>query len=374
MGDNLVTLATLTYNKALILKDFLHKAGIKAIISSIHPESSILSSGVFVQINENDLPQALKVTESTNWLAESIVGEKTPESDHKESKIILVPVDFSDYSMRVCEIAFNIAEKMNYHISLIHVYLSPLFQSALSYGASHFPKGNDKDSKTELLKAKEEFEELSKAINEKIKSNELPQISYKYIIKEGIPEEEILKYSKEINPKLIIMGTRGKHRKDVDLMGSVTAEVIDRANSNVIAIPENTPLKVFKDVKHIAFITNFEQYDLIAFDSFMNSWKPYQFSITLLHLAGSPDAWNEIKLAGIKEYFQRQYPLIDIHYDVVKDDDLLKSLDSYIQNNKIDIIALTSHKRNIFTRLFNPSIAQRMIFHSDTPLLVMNIR
>ena len=53
-------------------------------------------------------------------------------------------------------------------------------------------------------------------------------------------------------------------------------------------------------------------------------------------------------------------------------DNLLKGLEQYIKDNQIDIIALPSYKRNIFARLFNPSIARKMIFHSDTPLLVMN--
>lgn len=77
-------------------------------------------------------------------------------------------------------------------------------------------------------------------------------------------------------------------------------------------------------------------------------------------------------MAGIKEYFQKQYPELEIHYDVVMNDDFLKSFDGYIKANKIDIITLTSYKRNIFARLFNPSIARKMIFHSDTPLLVIN--
>jgi len=95
----------------------------------------------------------------------------------------------------------------------------------------------------------------------------------------------------------------------------------------------------------------------------------------LIYLADAKevkDTWNEIKLAGIKEYFQKQYPELEIHYDVVKNDDFLKSFDEYIKTNKIDIITLTSYKRNIFARLFNPSIARKMIFHSDTPLLVIN--
>ena len=57
------------------------------------------------------------------------------------------------------------------------------------------------------------------------------------------------------------MGTRGKNQKDIDLIGSVTAEVIDRSRTAVLAIPENTPFKQFSEVKRIAFITNFDQRD-----------------------------------------------------------------------------------------------------------------
>lgn len=96
------------------------------------------------------------------------------------------------------------------------------------------------------------------------------------------------------------------------------------------------------------------------------------FSVSLIHLTDSKDTWNEIKLAGIKEYFHKQYPGLEIHYDVIMNDNLLKGLDQYIKDNQIDIITLTSYKRNIFARLFNPSIARKMIFHSDTPLLVIN--
>ena len=191
------------------------------------------------------------------------------------------------------------------------------------------------------------------------------------MLREGIPEEEILRYAKEYRPVIIIMGTRGKNQKDIDLIGSVTAEVIERSRVPVLAIPENTPFIQFSEVKRVAFITNFDQRDLIAFDSQINSLKPFHFSISLIHLTDVSNTWNEIKLGGIKEYFQKQYPQLEIYYDVVKNDDLLNSLDNYIKTNHIGIIALTSYKRNIFSRLFNPGIARKMIFHSDTPLLVI---
>lgn len=222
-----------------------------------------------------------------------------------------------------------------------------------------------------LQKVHADLNVLSDKVKVKVASGEFPDVKYVCVLREGIPEEEILRYAKEYRPVIIIMGTRGKNQKDIDLIGSVTAEVIERSRVPVLAIPENTPFKQFSEVKRVAFITNFDQRDLIAFDSLINSLKPFHFSISLIHLTDVSNTWNEIKLGGIKEYFQKQYPQLEIYYDVVKNDDLLNSLDNYIKTNHIGIIALTSYKRNIFSRLFNPGIARKMIFHSDTPLLVI---
>lgn len=112
-------------------------------------------------------------------------------------------------------------------------------------------------------------------------------------------------------PIIVVMGTRGKSQKDADLLGSVTAEVIDRSRVTVLAVPENTPFKDFSFAKRIGFITNFNQRDLIAFDSFITLLKPYSFSVSLLYLeeaSKTNDTWNKIKLAGIKDYFLAQYP------------------------------------------------------------------
>lgn len=118
---------------------------------------------------------------------------------------------------------------------------------------------------------------LSDKIKEKVASGEFPDIKYSCILREGIPEEEILRYAKEQRPKVIIMGTRGKSQKDIDLIGSVTAEIIDRSRTAVLAIPENTPFKEFNEVKRIAFLTNFDQRDLIAFEAFSIRGNPFIF-------------------------------------------------------------------------------------------------
>ena len=338
MEDKLVTLAILTYTKAQILKNVLENEGIETYIHNVNQIQPVVSSGVRLRIKESDLPRALKITESSTWLSESIVGEKEPKVKDKSNKI-LIPVDFSNYSMKACEFAFNLAKTENAEVILLHVYFTPIYASSLPYGdVFNYQIGDEESVKTIIQKVHSDLNALSEKIKEKVTSGEFPNVKYSCILREGIPEEEILRYAKEQRPMVIIMGTRGKNQKDIDLIGSVTAEVIDRSRTAVLAIPENTPFKQFSEAKRIAFITNFDQR----------------------------------KLAGIKEYFHKQYPGLEIHYDVVMNDNLLKGLDQYIKDNHIDIITLTSYKRNIFARLFNPSIARKMIFHSDTPLLVIN--
>jgi nucleotide-binding universal stress UspA family protein len=255
---------------------------------------------------------------------------------------------------------------------LLHVYFTPIYTTSLPYGdVFNYQLTDDENVKNILQKVHADLNTLSDKVKAKVASGEFPNVKYSCVLREGIPEEEILRYSKEYRPRIVIMGTRGKNQKDIDLIGSVTAEVIERSRVPVLAIPENTPFKQLAEAKRIAFITNFDQRDLIAFDSLIAALKPFHFSVSLIHLSDVKDTWNEIKLGGIKEYFQKQYPDLEIHYDVVMNDDFLNSLDNYIKTNHIDIITLTTYKRNIFSRLFNPGIARKMIFHSDTPLLVI---
>lgn len=374
MEDKLVTLAILTYAKAQILKTILEDEGIETYIHNVNQIQPVISSGVRVRIKESDLPHALKIIESSAWLSEDVVGGKVSQTKSTSNKV-LIPVDFSGYSMKACEFGFNYAQNTGAEVILLHVYFTPIYSTSLPYGdIFNYQLSDDENVKTILQKVHAELNGLLDKVKEKIASGQFSNVKYMCVLREGIPEEEILRYVKDCCPRIVIMGTRGKNQKDLDLIGSVTAEVIERSRVPVLAIPENTPFRQFSEVKHIAFITNFDQRDLIAFDSLIASFKSFRFSVSLIHLSEIKDTWDEIKLGGIKEYFHKQYPQLDIHYDVVQDDDLLNNLEQYIEKENIDIIALTSYRRNIFYRLFNPSIARKMIFHSDTPMLVLTNR
>ena len=72
------------------------------------------------------------------------------------------------------------------------------------------------------------LKELTDTIDKLMADGEIPEVKYTCLLREGIPEEEILAYAREESPLMIVMGTRGENMTEYGLMGSVTAEVIER--------------------------------------------------------------------------------------------------------------------------------------------------
>jgi len=366
MEDKLVTVAIHSYERAIILKGILESEGIEVYLHNINEVQPMISAGVRVRIKESDLATALMVIEKVDF------GEKTDEVAQPEPKRILVPVDFSDYSIRAARFAFRLAKNIDASIVILHTYYSPYYTGGMPISdAIAFDENSEKALRMQQQKNKDNMDQLTDLLRKDIASGLLPDIPFITKFREGVPEEQILIYSKKHKPFIIMMGSRGKDAKEASLMGSVTAEVIDRSLVPVFAFPENTPIETFEEIQNIAFITNFDQRDLMAFESMMLLMKNYKFKVCFIHLSSEHNAWNEIQIAGIKEYFCRNYPDIESTYCVIDTENMVKDLDQFITNHQIDVLTVISQKRNIFARLFNPSIAHKMIFHSDTPLLVL---
>jgi len=373
MEDKLVTLAIHTYQKALMLKLYLENEGIEVYLHNVNLIQPVVSSGVRVRIKERDLPKALQLIEDSDFFMEmekQAVGEKKSKD---KKKCVLIPIDFSDYSLKACKLGFNFARINEAEVHLVHSYYSPYIPASIPFGDGFvYEPRNEENIKEIFRKTQGEMAKFKKLVKAKIDAGEWENVKFSCSIKEGIPEEEIITLSKELKPIMIVMGTRGKNQKDLDLLGSVAAEVIDRSKYPVFAIPENTPFSTFEEIKKIAFGTSFDQKDLVAIDAlFKRSHFNNNVQFFLFHISHKPDSWNEIKLGGIKEYFAKQYPEVTINYEIIDSNNMVVNIDKFVTSNQIDLIALSTYRRNILSRMFNPSIAQRMLFHTDTPLLIL---
>lgn len=363
--DHLVTIAIHTYQKAQMIKMLLESQEIEVHLHNVNLIQPVVSAGVRIRIKESDLPRALDIIENSELYKEEVDTEKKP--------VILVPIDFSEYSDRACRIGFNYANTIGAEVVLLHALFIPYFPRGIMMD-NLLPYQSIDEETTSIMQqdVQNKMDHFEKSIRKSIKSGTYPQVPFTCVLQYGLPEDEILNYAKEKKPALIIMGTRGSGKKDVDLIGSVTAEVVEQAKVPVLTIPEEAALQNLTDVKRIAFGIRFEHRDLVVFERLHKIFEAQDVQYHLFHLEHDKgDVWDEIKLDGIKEYFKKQYPNASISNEMIDANDFSVSLDHFLQKNTIDLVALPTYSRNLFSRLFNQSVARKMLFHTNTPILAV---
>ncbi|MEG2673899.1 MAG: universal stress protein [Muribaculaceae bacterium] len=372
-AGKLITVAIHTYEKAIILRTLLEKEGIDVVIHNVNLIQPVISSGVRVRIHESDLPMALKIIEQSSILSSNFNDEGKSTSKHKQK--ILVPVDFSDYSLKACNIGFNFAAKTKGEVILIHSYIGPNFSGSMPFNSDSFSTDIiDVKEASELDKlAHSKMRKLTDTLKHSIEQGTLPNVKFKSYVTEGVPEEAILLYAKQENAQLIVMGTRGKSKKEAELIGSVTAEVFDAGKLPVFTVPENISIESISEIKNVVFFSNLHQEDLISFDIFVRLFKGQNINVIYVPIVDKKIANIDERIDAVIGYCRESYPEFKFSVKHFSDANFLKDFANFAVEDKIDLIIIPNKKKNIFTRLFNPSIAHKMLFHSDTPMLVIPI-
>ena len=125
--EKLVTVAIHTYEKAQVLKSILESEGIPAVIHGINLIEPSVVGNVRVRINERDLPDALRVIEKVDFTSEVVENEDREQKNPLNE--VLIPVDFSDYSLMACEFGFRLAKDLNCKVKLMHAFFTPFYHA-----------------------------------------------------------------------------------------------------------------------------------------------------------------------------------------------------------------------------------------------------
>lgn len=156
-----------------------------------------------------------------------------------EYKNILFCTDFSEDANIAFVHALDLAKKYDARLHILHVP-----HSSYSYCRhivnEHVPEG---------ASGGESFfnEEIRKAAEEALKQEYGKRLGdferHTYVVKNGAPDVEIIRYAKKNDIDLIVMGALGKSEQDRMVHGSTVANVSKFAHCHVIAI--RNPAKQF---------------------------------------------------------------------------------------------------------------------------------
>lgn len=130
---------------------------------------------------------------------------------------ILVPIDFSDYSLLTLQLAQAIAKGVSANISCCHLY--------------EVPAGYSKTGKTHSEFSKIMLEHARKDLKNFTEKAGLGDISCEFILKDTKSEANyIVSLAENQNVDLIILGSRGRSNSAAILLGSVSEKLIQLNN------------------------------------------------------------------------------------------------------------------------------------------------
>lgn len=368
----LITVAIHTYDRAVALKNLLEKEGIPTILQNVNLEQPAVSPGVRVRISENDLPLALRIIENLDIFATRDLSESAAD------QAILVPVDFNDRTMNAVKIAFELASVHNLDIRFIHTYIDPRptanvqLMPALTYeiGDTEFRRQLEATAKTRM-------NHFADRVREMLKAGLLPLVKFSTIVVEGVPEDAIVDYAKSQPPYMIVMGTRCAAQKQVDMIGSISAEVMDKSSYTVLTIPETATLDLHKTLKNIVFFTNLEQEDILALDTMSRIFADSTSTVTIVPTPGKKRPFDfknsRDTIQRLLSYCRVNFPRFTFKTMTLSVDENLSDYRDLTSRDDIDLIVLPNKRKNVFSRFFNPGLAHKILLNADIPMLVIRV-
>lgn len=370
MAERLITLAIHTLRYACSLKELLEKEGVSATLQNVNLENPQLSAGIRVRIKESDLPVALRIIENPEIFSDEF-------KDEEDIPHVLLPTDFSTHSIKATKLAFQFASNHCATIRLLHSFVDPIYSKRSQLNDNlNFDNDSvhDKETERELSEAEVSMNRYESGIVARIKSGEIPPVKFRHIISEGVPEDVINQYARQHHPMLIVMGTRDAGAKARELVGSVTAEVLDTCRFPIMTIPQSVKLDSVNDINNILFFSNFDQQDILAIDTLFRLLPQKALKIHLVKLPSKKFTGDtQAPLEKLRSYCQAHYPINEFVIDNLSLDEAETDFDRVMKEGDIDLIAVPNKKKNVFARFFNPGVAHRLLFQADTPMMVIPI-
>lgn len=281
---------------------------------------------------------------------------------------ILVPVTFTDYSLNALTYALTLAGKFPSRVTLLHSFSE--YEDIQEEPGS--PVRSEADVRENEEAARDRLAGLCQSTINKMTSLQGKNIELQNRFEFGYPEDVILKVTDELQPDVVVMGTKSKGETIKELLGSITSDVMRRAESPVLAVPASSGIDLQK-LSKVLFITDFSEKDYISMHKLIRLISPFHTRVHAIRFVHHvPDNADSQKLEQFREYCESTYRSHQLRFGYEQIDQYIPALETYVEENQIDMIAMTRRKRNMIAKLFNTEITRKILFHTDVPLLVFH--
>ncbi len=279
-------------------------------------------------------------------------------------KSILIPTDFSEAADNAYLYGLHLANHLDLKIYVLYSYMSPVLS------ATH-------GGQPELLQSIYEEIELSKfdtfkknvAVLRKLAAeNNLDPNNVVFLFEEGPLVSSVKKTIANEDIYAIVMGTIGASGISQAIIGTNTVNVIKNVTKPVLAIPTKAK---FKPIDKVAFTTLFRDKDKPALQEIVRISEKVPFDVYCVNVLNNPDYIADVLIAA--EEWGKEYDNANLEFVFLeKEETVENTVNKFLAENKVDILAVVKRNRNFFDRLINASLSNEFVFHSHIPTWVFH--
>jgi nucleotide-binding universal stress UspA family protein len=225
-----------------------------------------------------------------------------------EIKLILCPIDFSEFSARAYRYALSLAEHYRAQVVAQHIVEIWRYPSVGFVAYAHL---YDEFCQAVRQNGSEQLQQF-------VKNHTRDPIQPELVVQLGIAPDSILSFAQARKADVIVMGTHGRRGYDHLMLGSVTDRVMRSAPCPVLAVcnPPHDPMVADQPGGHlhrlnrILFCTDFSKNSERALNYAISATEEYDAELTLLHVleeVQSP-AKSEHAVAAATEQLDKLIP------------------------------------------------------------------
>lgn len=276
---------------------------------------------------------------------------------------ILFPTDFTSVAENAYIYALKLADKIQGGITVMHVYQLLQVHSWVE-NSMNMNEINDKITIGEFERFKDQISLLKRIAAE----NQLDHIEVNYALKESdYVVEAILMEAKDAQPDIIVMGTKGASGLKEIFFGSVASKVMEAAGCPVFAVPESA---TFRGIEKIGLTLEYKPGEFELIEKALTIARRLGGHLHCLHIDVFDPDQVKAKFLDYKQAFQNE---TDISFHVQAGLDIEQGILEFMKFNQIDVVILRVHPQHMLKDIFSYSIAKRIAYHTDIPLIGLHI-
>jgi nucleotide-binding universal stress UspA family protein len=277
----------------------------------------------------------------------------------KIMKKILFPTDFSETANNAFVYVLEMAKAFKAEVLVLHVYSLPIvtYEGYPAYVAEVLDSVE--------LNTFENFKDQIPYLKKIAEDHHFDLAKINYILEQGDLVSVIKKIAKKEQVDLIVMGTHGASGLKESFLGSNTGSVLSNVPVTLLCVPHNAK---FNSIQKIAFTTRFRNKDHKALQQVIDFANTINAKIKCLHVRTAESDVQE----SVIEKWRKDFEHDSVSFFTIPDNDVETTVFDFITSQEIDVLAMLTYKRSFFQELFRESLAKKMTYHTEIPLLVLH--